>query len=189
DPNTNENLGIQETPLKNKLVFIPVLSARYTDFVASFSGFSATSFDYVDGGSIRRKEFDGNVGWLFTPGVAASVGYKYQSQFVPGTTFSMGGPTVSISGTVPVRGAFSMYGTAGLGRLKTTSSSNVQFDRIDYQLLEAGGAYSVGIGNVPKAMSITLGYRVQVLDTKDAFGSQSARDLTQGFTLGVFAVF
>lgn len=185
----DNNLGIKETPLKSKLVFIPLLSGRYKDFVASISGFTATSFDYVEGGSIRRKEFDANLGWLFTPGVAASVGYKYQSQFIPDSTFSMEGPTISISGTVPIRGAFSMYGTVGLGRLKTTSSSNVQFDRIDYQLSEVGAAYSIGVGNVPKAVSITLGYRMQVLNTKDAFGSQDARDLTQGFTLGVFAVF
>jgi hypothetical protein len=189
DEATNENLGIKETPLKSRLVLIPLLSARYKDFVASASGLTSTSFDYVEGGSISRKEFDANAGWFFAPGVAAYVGYKYQSQFIPGTSFTMGGPTVSVSGTVPIRGGFSMYGTVGLGRLKTKSSSDVQFDRIDYQLSEVGAAYSIGVGNAPKAVSITLGYRMQVLDTKDAFESQNARDLTQGFALGVIATF
>jgi hypothetical protein len=188
----DENVGISQVPLKDKLVLIPQLSARYKDFVGSISGFTPTTFEYLDGTTIRRKEWDVNVGWLFTPGVSASIGYKFSGQFAP-ESFEMAGPTISVSGTAPIRGPFSIYGTVGLGRLKTTSKSSVGFDRVDYQLSEVGFAYSLGIGNIPKAVSFTLGYRMQVLDTKEAcctnFGPQNARDLTQGFTLGVFGVF
>ena len=81
-----------------------------------------------------------------------------------------------------------MYGTLGLGRLKSTSGSNVKFDA-DYQLSEVGFAYNLGLGGIPRALTFTLGYRMQVLTSKEALPNQDARDLTQGFTFGLLAVF
>lgn len=184
----DNDTAITQVPAKDKLVLIPLLSARYGDFVGSLSGFPPTDFTLEDGSKNRRKEFDLNLGWLFTPGVAATIGYKRLGQAADGNNYELGGPTIGLSATVPIRSGFSMYGALGLGRMKSTAGSNVKFDA-DYQLTELGFAYSLGTGAIPRAVSFTLGYRMQVLTSKDALGSQDARDLTQGFTFGVLAVF
>jgi hypothetical protein len=180
--------AITQAPMKDKVLLIPVLTARYRDFTASLSGFAPTTFDSLDGEPNRRKEFEVNLGWLFIPGVAATIGYKRLGQFGDGINYDLGGPTIGLTATAPIRGAAAMYGGLGLGRLKSTSGSIVKFDA-DYQLVEVGLAYSVGLDAIAKAVTFTLGYRVQVLSSKDALDSQDARDLTQGFTLGVLARF
>ncbi|MDP3223678.1 MAG: hypothetical protein Q8M96_11145, partial [Rubrivivax sp.] len=82
------------------------------------------------------------------------------------------------------------YGAMGLGRLKPAGSGNVIFDA-DYRLSEVGLAYThaLGMDRFVRAVNFTLGYRMQALTSKEAFGAQDGRDLTQGLTLGLFASF
>lgn len=183
----NNGTIITQSPAKDKTVFIPLASARYREFVASVSGFRGTTFELLDGSTNRRNEFDLNVGWLFTPGVAATVGYKRVGQKAGDFDYQLGGPTVGLSATAPLQGAFSLYGTLGLGRMKK-AGGNVDFDA-DYQLSEVGLAYNLGLGGIPRGLTFTLGYRIQVLNSKDALPGQDARDLTQGFAFGLLAVF
>ena len=78
-----------------------------------------------------------------------------------------------------------------MGRLKTPTSTDpriVQFDA-DYRLTEVGLAYNAALGGMPRALALTAGYRMQVLTSKNALGSQDGRDLTQGFTVGVVVTF
>lgn len=185
---SDDNAFITQSPAKDKVVLIPQLGVRYGDLVGSLSGFRGTTFELLDGTPNRRKEFDVNVGWLVAPGVAATVGYKKLGQRAGDNNYELAGPTLSLSGTAPVSGPFSVFGTLGLGRMKDTSASNVQFDA-DYQLSEVGFAYNLALGRLPRAVTFTAGYRIQVLNSKDALPGQDARDLTQGFTLGVLAVF
>jgi hypothetical protein len=42
---------------------------------------------------------------------------------------------------------------------------------------------------LPRRWTLTGGYRIQILTSKDAFGTQDGRDTTQGFTLGAMATF
>ena len=139
------------------------------------------------GSTNRRNEFDLNVGWLFAPGVAATVGYKRVGQKAGDFDYQLGGPTIGLSATAPLQGAFSLYGTLGLGRMKK-AAGNVDFDA-DYQLSEVGLAYNLGLSGIPRGLTFTLGYRIQVLNSKDALPGQDARDLTQGFAFGLLAVF
>jgi hypothetical protein len=185
---SDDGSQIIQVPAKDKVVLIPLLSVRYQDFIGSISGFVPTDFE-LEGGTInKRKELDLNVGWLFAPGVAATLGYKRLGQAGDGNNYELHGPTIGLSATAPIRGGISIYGTLGLGRLKSTSGSNVKFDA-DYQLSELGLAYSLPLSGIPRALTFTAGYRIQILTSKEALGSQDARDLTQGFTLGALARF
>jgi len=178
---------ITQSPAKEKTLFIPLLSARYRDFIVSVSGFRGTDFELLDGSTNRRNEFDANLGWLFTPGVAATIGYKRVGQKAGEFDYQLGGPTIGVSATAPVQGGFSLYGNLGLGWMKK-SGGNVDFDA-DYQLSELGVAYNLGLSGMPRGLTFTLGYRIQVLNSKDALPGQDARDLTQGFAFGLLAVF
>ena len=47
---------------------------------ASVSGLPSTEFSFDDGSSGEREEFDANVGYFVTPGVAFTLGYKKSRQ-------------------------------------------------------------------------------------------------------------
>lgn len=183
----NNGTVLTQAPADDKAVTIPVLGLRWRDFTASLSGYGSTNFQLQDGPVNSRREFDLNLGYAVSPGVAVTLGYKkYRQQGE--RIYELAGPTLGLSATAPLAGAFSMYGTLGLGRMKDTPASNVYFDA-GYQLSEVGFAYNLGTGSWPRALLFTFGYRMQVLISKDALGTQDARDLTQGFALGVIAVF
>ena len=181
---------LTQVAAKDKVVLLPVLSVRYQDFVGSISGYQSTRHQLSDGSSNTRAEFDANVGYLVLPGVALTLGYKKVSQ-KGDFSYTPAGPVAGLSGAAPLGGAFSLYGAFGWGRMKTPSSTDpriVQFDA-DYRLSEVGLAYNMAVGRLPKALAFTAGYRMQVLTSKDALGSQDGRDLTQGFTFGLVATF
>jgi opacity protein-like surface antigen len=178
-----------QQPTQTKTLLIPVAGARWRDFLVSVGGFSSTTFTYPDGSTIQRKELDLNLGWYVTPGTALTVGYKRTAQMVPGTNFELAGPTIGLSATAPLGNGFSLYGLLGLGRLKP--KGNVILDA-DYQLTEVGTAYNVPVGRFVRSITLTAGYRMQVINSKDVLSpdrTQNARDLTQGFNLGVSGVF
>ena len=177
---------ITEALTNDKTVLVPMLSVRWRDFIGSVSAIGSTTYSYPDGDTVSRKEHDVNLGYFIAPGVAATLGYKSLAQWAGPNNFKLAGPTVGLSANAPLSGAFSLYGALGLGRMKP--KGNVDLDA-DYQLSEVGAAYNVAMGGIPKSLTFTVGYRTQVLKSKEALPGQDARDLTQGFTFGLVAAF
>lgn len=185
---TNGDRVLIQVPAKDKFVYIPHLNARYGNFVGSISGYLPTDHSFVDGGGNRRRELDVNLGYFVLPSVALTVGYKKVGQKAPDGNYELSGPVAGLSATAPLGGAFALYGALGLGRMSDTDASTVKFDA-DYRLAELGLAYNLPMDRVVKTLSFTLGYRIQVLSSKEALGSQDGRDLTQGLTVGLVAAF
>jgi hypothetical protein len=179
---------------------------RYGNFIGSLSTALKSTHEFRDPGSsssFDRKEIDGNLGYYVTPGLAATLGYKKFSQSSTRTgavIYEVGGPTFGLSGSASLSGGFSMYGALGLGALKLKNLSGGTNSRqtADYSLSEVGLVYSMPMGRFLKSLSITGGYRTQVIAAKNLVltdGSglnpvrQDARDITQGFTLGLVGAF
>lgn len=183
----NGDSVVIQVPAKDKLVLLPVLSVRWRDFTGSLSLYPSTEHEMLGGRRDQRKEFDVNVGYAVTPGVALTLGYKKVEQR-GSLLYALDGPVAGISGTAPLGQGWSLYGSLGMGWMKSTGSSDVKFDA-DYRLSEVGAAYTIPAGTFIKAVTLTAGYRTQVLTSKDALPGQDGRDLTQGFTFGAIATF
>jgi len=185
---------VTQEPAGDKTVLIPVLSLRWHDWVGSISAFSSTDYSFIDGNGAgnTRKELDLNVGYFVTPGLALTLGHKTTRQKEnPGTrSYEVSGLVAGLSGTAPLSPTLGLYGSFGVGRMKPTGSSTEKYDA-DYRLTEVGLAWNVPMDRGVKALNLTLGYRTQVLSSKDALPrtGQEARDLTQGFTFGLVATF
>lgn len=186
----NDNSVVVQAPAKDKFVLLPVLSARYRDFTASLSLYPSTDHDFVNGDRGTRKELDFNVGYFVLPSVALTLGYKKieQGEATGSNVYALSGPVAGVSATAPLRPDLALYGSFGMGWMKSTGSSTVKFDA-DYRLGEVGLAYTIPTGSFAKAVTLTAGYRTQVLTSKEALGDQDGRDLTQGFTLGAIVSF
>lgn len=184
----NGDSVVIQSPAKDKLVMLPVLSVRWRDFTGAVSLYPSTDHEFANGDRGSRKEFDLNLGYYITPGVALTLGYKKIEQRGGTDVYALTGPVAGVSGTAPLGRDFSLYGSFGMGWMKSTGSSTVKFDA-DYRLSELGAAYTVPTGAFVKAVTFTLGYRTQVLTSKEATANQDGRDLTQGFTFGAIATF
>jgi len=180
--------NVIQAPADDELVWLPVISARWNNFTGSMSLYPNTEYTFFDGGRGNRKEFDFNLGYYLTPGVAVTAGYKKIEQGGATDVYRLAGPVVGLSGTAPLGRDFSLYGSFGMGWMKSTGDSTVKFDA-DYRLSELGVAYTLPTSTFVKAVTFTLGYRTQVLTSKDALPGQDGRDLTQGFTFGALATF
>lgn len=194
DTNDAGDPVITQVPARDKVVVLPLLSLRYGDFMASFSGYLPTEHRFLDGSSNVRKEFDAHAGYFVLPGLAVTLGYKQLAQ-TGDFVYRPRGPVLGLSATAPLAGGFTLYGAFGVGWLKTPAprdKRDVEFDA-DYRLTELGLAYNLPVDRFAKALTFTLGYRTQVLSSKDALqtdgGRQDARDLTQGLTVGLVASF
>ena len=186
-----QNVALTQVSADNKLVLVPVLSVRYGQWVGSVSMVPSTQFSFADGGSGKRKEFDANVGYAVLPGLSLALGYKQVSQRDGSTRYEPAGLVAGINANAPRGGAFSFYGNLGIGRLKTPTSGGpevVKF-KADYRLTELGLAYTLNGDRVVRRWTFTGGYRIQVMGSKQALGSQDGRDTTQGFTFGAIATF
>lgn len=185
---------ITQEPAGDKTVLIPVISLRWHDWVGTLSAFSSTDYTFIDGNGAgnTRKELDLNVGYYVAPGLALTLGHKKTTQKEnPGTrSYEVAGLVAGLAGTAPLTPTLGLYGSFGFGKLKPTGASSEKYDA-DYRLAELGLAWNVGLDRGPKAINLTVGYRTQVLSSKDALPrtGQEARDLTQGLTLGVVATF
>ncbi len=188
DPPPAPNLALTQAPAKDKLVLVPLLSARYGNFTGSLSVFPSTRFAFVDGGSGTRQEFDLNLGYTVTPGLAVTLGYKKVSQRDGDNRYEPAGPVLGVNGSASLGGPLSMYGAFGIGRLKTPGGAKISFDA-DYRLSEVGLAWTLAGSGWPQRWTFTLGYRMQVMDSKEAFGVLDGRDTTQGVSVGVVATF
>ena len=188
----NVNQALTQVSADNKFVVVPTVSLRYGDFVGSLSAMPSTSFNFANGGAGKREEFDANLGWSVLPGLVLTAGYKKVSQREGNVRYEPAGPVAGLSGNAPLAGAVSMYGALAFGRLKTPTGGGAEVVKFtaDYRLTELGLAYGVNTGGaLPRRWALTAGYRIQVMGSKEAFGTQDGRDTTQGLTLGALATF
>jgi hypothetical protein len=181
------------TPVEaaDKVVWIPSASLRWGPVVGVISGYTSANFRLGRDNVARRQETDFNLAWRLTPGLALSAGYKRLSQRAE-YSYRPAGPVLGASASAPLSGTLAMYGNLGLGRLKTPGPSadgkEVVFDA-DYRLIEVGLSWALPVDRFVSALNLTLGYRMQVLVSKNA-GRETqagldARDLTEGLALGV----
>jgi hypothetical protein len=187
-PDGVNNLALTQISAEKKLVVIPAVSARYDDFFASISAFPSTQFTFNDGSTGRREEFDANLGYAVLPGLLLTAGYKKVSQSDATSRYRPAGPVIGVSGNAQLSGPWALYGSLGVGWLKTPSGDAVSFSA-DYRLAELGVAYTWHTDTPVQYLTATGGYRIQIINSKDAFESQDGVDTTQGFTVGVIARF
>jgi len=185
------NKALIQSSAGHKLALVPVVAVRYGNFVGTLSAFPSTRFSFANGDNGTRKEFDLNLGYVLMPGLTATLGYKKISQRDGPTRYEPAGPIFGLSGNAPLAGAYSLYGAFGLGRLKTPASDdkNVVKFKADYRLTEVGVASTFNSDWLLRRWTLTAGYRIQVMGSKEAFGTQDGRDTTQGFTFGALATF
>ena len=206
--------GVENYTSGNEFAWIPALSLRYGNFALAGSYMTSTNYGFSGNSgtfSADRKESDVTLGYYVLPSLAINLGYKtVDQQFKPGGDFKYKGPFVGVSGAAPIGNGFSVYGNVAIGRMdadfpgflaRPTLLSNSS-NTADYRLSEIGLAYSfLGVSNMVKALTITAGYRAQVLDTgltlpqggatATSLVSRSTRgrDNTEGFTIGISATF
>jgi hypothetical protein len=188
-----ENIGLTQNSANAQLAVIPILSVRYGKFMGSFSGIPSTNFSFNDGTKGAREEFDINVGYFVMRGVALTVGYKKVQQSNGSLRYRPSGPVIGVNASAPLHDAWSLYGNLSLGLLDTPASDAIDFD-MAYRLTEVGLAYTLDGKSRPKHWTFTAGYRIQVMNSKDAIitatdTAQDGLDTTQGFSLGVLATF
>jgi hypothetical protein len=188
----NVNQALTQVSADDKFVLVPTVSLRYGDFIGSLSAMPSTSFNFADGGTGKREELDANLGYSVLPGLVLTLGYKKVSQRDGNVRYEPAGAVAGVSGNAALAGAVSMYGALAFGRLKTPTGGGdevVKF-KADYRLTELGLAYGLNTGGGwPRRWTFTAGYRIQILGSKEAFGTQDGRDTTQGLTLGALATF
>ncbi len=198
----------------SKLALIPTASVRFGNWLVSGSQFVNKSYRFTgqDGNSFgaKRSETDIHAGYYVLPTLAITLGYKDVKQdFGTNADFKYSGPIIGASASAPLTQGFSLYGNFGYGRMDAklpsgaadaSGSNNL---KANYLLGEVGIAYSFDVRSAlpaAKAVTLTLGYRSQVLDTKAyrvalttvANGptrSAELRDTTEGLALGLSASF
>jgi hypothetical protein len=183
-----KNLALTQVSAQEKLVLVPTFSLRQGDWLLAASAVPTASFSFADGGQGQRRELDLNVGYAIYPGLVATLGYKRVTQLGDGQRYEPRGAVFGLSGQAPLGGALALYGNLGLGQLKTAGGADIRFGA-RYRLAEMGLAYGwVGSG-LPRRWALTAGYRIQLMSSYEALGSQDGQDTTQGLVFGVNASF
>jgi hypothetical protein len=191
DGNGVSRLG--QSSADDRLVVMPTLSLRWSDWSLSFSGLPSATYDFPESNATgARQEFDLTAGWRLLPGLNLTLGYKRVLQREGNVRYEPKGPVLGLSGTATLDGPWALYGTVSLGRLKTSgaqSATNVAFEA-DYRIAEVGLGYTLPASHWGvRRWTFTGGYRLQVMGSREAAGAQSGRDETNGLTLGVIAGF
>lgn len=192
DPNDpTRALGLGQKTADPRLVVMPSIGLRWRDWSATFSALPSTTYD-LPGATGARQEYDLTLGWSLMPGLIVTAGYKRVLQREGDVRYEPKGLVAGLSGTAGLEGPWALYGNVAVGRLKTSgaqSRTNVKFET-DYRVAEVGVGYTVvsGAWGV-RRWTVTGGYRIQVLGSREAFGPEAGRDETNGFTFGVIAAF
>ncbi len=204
------------------LVPITTLGVRvgnFGGFVSVLPQVSTAAAGQVAGGSFRRSEHDIGFSYQLTPNLAMSLIRKW-GKFAPVTSSEaqalLGatgvqegvGTLLGLSASAPLEERLSLFANLGYGpgRFKTSELfGQTVKTKAQYTLAEMGLAYRLlgpgairGVNNV----SVQMGYRLQVVDFRDAQlptlalnGTPLAtervklRASTQGLALGLSAVF
>jgi hypothetical protein len=184
---------LSQVEFETEPVLLPLLSLRWGQWLASAAAYQSTDHQaVVNPSDDRREEFDANIGYAVLPNAVLTLGYKRLSQSAGRENYKLAGPVLGLSASAPLGGAVSLYGTFALGRLKPKGTVDLD---ADYRLLEAGLAYTLGLDRWARSLSFTLGWRNQVLISKNALSpprdtvTRDAKDLTEGVTLGAVLSF
>ena len=161
-------------------------SIRYKNFFISASHFLDTNYNLklqqsgvlVD---INRNETDANIGYYVLPSLSLSVGYK-EVKFGGGLgDAKYAGPVIGISGYGSMGSGFGLYGSFAYGALTLSAAVDVSNEAKKYAYLnsEVGLAYSFDFrdrGGFLSAITLTLGYRYQNIESKNSVPSQLVVD-------------
>jgi hypothetical protein len=204
----SSNISLVQSIAANTTI-APIIqgSLRYGRWITAASYFIDTSYSL--GGSIdtgtgvlrtlpaSRHEVDANVGYFLVPGFAATLGYKQIEQNFGGSPYKWSGPTVGLSGGAPVYRSLSMYATFAYGHLNLSApvpdASGSTSGSADYILGELGLSYGFDTPLRPLSLTVTLGYRIQIVSTRSfavgagLYGSEPVdiHDVTYGPAIGV----
>lgn len=165
----------------------PILfgSVRYKNFFISGSHFLDTdykiSLQQSGRGGINRKETDINLGYYVLPSLSLSIGYKELKFGGELGGFKYSGPVVGISGFGSMGSGFGIYGGLAYGALTISAQGEIPDDAKKYTYLnyEGGLAYTFDFRErrgFLDAITLTLGYRYQNFESKNAVSSQLVVD-------------
>lgn len=225
---TGSTTFVQSFQSDNELSYIPAFTARYRNFIIGGSFMPSTDYKFqpqstqsvavywgnnsqlVDAGERvievkgEREEWDLNVGYLFTPNLAITLGYKsiereydytivtspYTYTAITTTQYShrshsSHAPIIGLAASLPVGNNFNFYGTLAYGIVGGDADGN-------YYLGELGVDYTLPLDGFVSGVSFSAGYRFQRMDMDSMMDDSSMPDMsdtTSGFTLGVRALF
>jgi len=180
------NIALTQKSASEKVALMPSLTVRYGRWLGTVSGVTPTRLSFDDDTVDKRSEWDASVGYSVLPGLTATLGYKRVTQRAGTNAYRPGGPVLGVSANVPIGEGLSLYGSLGLGRFNTPSGDQIKF-KATYSLTEVGLGYALNT-DFPR-WTLTGGYRMQVMRSKEAFDNQDGRDTTQGVTLGLRVTF
>jgi hypothetical protein len=211
---TDTGTNIISTTSKNKLAAIPSVSARWGNWVASYSYFTKTKYDFKDytqvynstgavGGpssvarthtSAERKEQDFNIGYFVTPALAVTLGYKEVRQKYTQTQTDISlfpGASETGTGETKYKGyAVGLLGSAPLGASGLFLYGNGAIGPTKATGLGSAdakgwyGSSELGLG-MGLANNFTVTAGVKYqILDVKVNGDQRGRDTTSGFILG-----
>jgi hypothetical protein len=212
DPVQDTTTGVRVIQPVNSdyhVAVIPQVSLRYGDWLASGSYFAKTTytlsgsldqFGIPSSLSISRQEVDANAGYYIFPSLAVTLGYKRIEQDVGNVSYVWSGPTIGLAGSAVLHSNWALYGTFAFGvprmhTLAADDANNTSFST-EYYLGEFGLAYVMRT-SPGTSVSLTLGYRTQVVITNDyaiftghgGYTYVDVHDVTQGPAFGVLGRF
>jgi hypothetical protein len=202
-----------------KIVPMPTVGVRYENYVASMTYSVPTTYSTSSGYGkpVERSEFDANLGYLITPNLLMSLGYKHASvdrllaSDVQNSRQSIQAIVFGISGNAAVAENISLYSNLayGLARQKSAFKDVSGDDTISASYVI--GEFGVNVrlldgsaGSALKQVTGSIGYRVQTYSNKNvplgtytladqtkpvAISHTDMRNSTAGFVLSVVGVF
>ena len=151
--------------------------------------------------SAERTEWDLNLGYMLTPNIALSIGYKslsrsyesqasltvagYEDQYLDVAPLdeSLSAPILGLSAVLPIKGKLNLYSNFAYGFINGDADGY-------YYLGEMGINYVFPLTQkVVSAVILNLGYRFQRVDLDYNYPAGGQNDITSGFNLGVTAPF
>ena len=206
----------------SEFTFIPTFMVRYRKFFIGGSYMPKTEYEFsmqsvpssrynIYGREIKedlnidvsaeRKEWDLNLGYMITPNIALSIGYKSLSRsYDAQASFSAAGfededidiapldeslsaPILGLSAVFPIKGKLNLYSNFAYGFINGDADGY-------YYLGELGINYVFPLTQkMVSAVILNLGYRFQRVDLDYNYPAGAQNDITSGFNLGVTAPF
>ena len=222
-PGGRESNLILRIQSEDEWSFIPAFTVRYRNFFLGGSYLPSTEYSFepvIQQGRIMyrggvgvnmgehkfdytadRQELDLNLGYLVTPHLALSVGYKYIERDIQADSYFRSYLTNTVSylnwednvashvpiiggaASLPLTDRFNFTGTLAFGLLFGDADGG------EYYLGEVGLSYTLPMEQYVSALTVSAGYRYQLLDIDSDKAQTSNSDSTSGFTVGLQASF
>lgn len=175
------SLKTNNHPSMSKMEIIPVttLGIQYKNVSLSTNLFSKTNFTSIDDQSstINRSEWDVSLSYSVLPNLITSIAYKSgtvdrlvtnnaQALFGTSLGYKVDGWLIGLSGSAPLQGPLSLYGSMAYGIARSKIDGDTLFDG-NYKIGEIGLSYRLieASSNVRffKSLTAQLGYRAQII--------------------------